>query len=200
MSPRFDTLGLSVTLVVLGLAAPAAAQPAAGTGAGLSWAYHGLGGGPYVGYHPRTVGKQPHKSPATYGPTPSAFVPGWHHWVPPAHPGVGYGWLGYRTPSPRPKPPTVSVYPAPPPEPAAAADACLRVAVKLPDAAATVWFGETPTVTAGADRLYESPPLAAGQSYTYTVTAKWAENGKERTESRTLTGRPGETLTADFTN
>jgi hypothetical protein len=119
MSARFVTICLSIPLVAVGLVSPAHAQhkhPWAGGGVqDIGWSYYGLGGGPYISYHPWTFPthrKHSHHLPVpTYGPPPVPLDVRGHQWTPPAHPGFGYGWFGYRSPSPRPKPPTVGMYP-----------------------------------------------------------------------------------------
>ncbi len=143
----------------------------------------------------------------TYGPIPGVFGAsdaGRHFFkAPPPASAVwfGLGWAGYRSPSPRHLPLTVSVDPPPAAPPAVPADggACIRLAVRLPDPDADVWIENTPVTQKGADRLFESPPLAVGPTYRYEVVARWKENGRERAESRTITGAAGQTLTVDFT-
>jgi uncharacterized protein (TIGR03000 family) len=124
----------------------------------------------------------------------------------------GTGWFGYRSPSPRPADPTVSVYPPPatytgpgydtvaprervPGGPAGgpASVNSLRLCVRVP-ANAQVWIDGRPTEATGRERWFESPPLATGD-YQYQVTAKW---GDGQIDTKTVAGRPGDTLTLDF--
>lgn len=150
-----------------------------------------------------------------YGPTPGVFGGGDEHKTffnkPPPTAGVffGLGWAGSRSPSPRPYP-NVSVYPGGTggiggvpvgPEigtPPASAD-CFRLTVRLPDPAAELWVEKAETKSRGAERVFDSPPLKAGESYRYELIARWVENGQPRAESRTVSAKPGESFVVDFT-
>ena len=152
----------------------------------------------------------------TYGPIPGVFSGGdagkhFFHNPPPAN-GVwfGLGWGGYRSPSPRKGPLSVSVHPAPavgpsvqviPAQPAVtpAGEPCLRLAVRLPEPDANLWIERTEMTQKGTDRTFESPPLEAGRTYRYDVVARWTADGREKAESRTVTGQPGQTISIDFT-
>lgn len=114
----------------------------------------------------------------------------------------GLGWHGYRTPSPRPTNPSVGVWPQPAAPPAAVAPVegnCIQLSVRVPTADADVWVEKTRVNQTGTDRLFQSPPLEPGATYRYEVVARWKADGLERAESRTATGKPGETLSVDFT-
>jgi uncharacterized protein (TIGR03000 family) len=116
----------------------------------------------------------------------------------------GYGWVGVYAASPRLRPNTVSVRPAvesfgtAPPARAIAPGGCLLVSVKVPQPAAEVFVDGAKTAQTGTDRTFESPPLEAGQRYSYTVTARWIENGRAVERSIQVTGEPGEVVRADF--
>jgi uncharacterized protein (TIGR03000 family) len=117
---------------------------------------------------------------------------------------AGYGWHGLYKASPRPHHLNVSVWPAAgvpvtgvPAAGAGQGGACLVLAVKVPPAAEVLVDGRT-TAQTGADRTFESPPLAAGQSYRYTVTARWVEDGRAVEASREVSGAPGEVVRVDF--
>jgi uncharacterized protein (TIGR03000 family) len=71
---------------------------------------------------------------------------------------------------------------------------CLRLRVLVP-AGAEVWIQDRPMAATGTDRLFESPPLTPGSTYAYTVTAKLPGG---RAETKTVAGRPGETVAVDF--
>jgi uncharacterized protein (TIGR03000 family) len=72
---------------------------------------------------------------------------------------------------------------------------CLRLRVVVPTADAAVWVQGEPTTATGTERVFESPPLSPGVSYTYTVTAKLADG---RTETQAAVGKPGETVAVSF--
>jgi len=70
------------------------------------------------------------------------------------------------------------------------------VRVRVPGNA-QVLINDTPTQT-GPDRTFVSPPLDPNQSYSYTVTAQWMENGQQRRDSRTVRVVPGQTAEVNF--
>lgn len=51
---------------------------------------------------------------------------------------------------------------------------------------ATVWFEGTLTTPTGAVRHFQSPPLAKGLAYVYTVRARWKVDGHEETQSQDI--------------
>jgi uncharacterized protein (TIGR03000 family) len=81
--------------------------------------------------------------------------------------------------------------------PPAAAPATVRVI--LPDAQAHVWFENHATTTTGTDRLYQSGPLASGNSYQYHVRVSFMQAGREVREEQTVIVNPGQTTVVDFT-
>jgi uncharacterized protein (TIGR03000 family) len=78
------------------------------------------------------------------------------------------------------------------------ADAPVTIDMQVP-ADAEIWFADAKTKQTGTLRQFVSPPLAAGQEYTYEIRARWKENGREVTKTRRLTVRAGERLKVDFT-
>jgi uncharacterized protein (TIGR03000 family) len=73
------------------------------------------------------------------------------------------------------------------------------VRVLLPQEDAKVYFDETLTKQKGTDRSYSTPPLAAGKTFTYTVTAKWWPNNyTEVIRTRTLTVQAGKQIELDL--
>lgn len=77
------------------------------------------------------------------------------------------------------------------------AQAQIRVLVPSPDA--NIWFDDTPTHQKGACRLFVSPHLDGGKTYTYTVKASWLEKGREVTREKQVKVRPGQESVVDFT-
>ena len=69
----------------------------------------------------------------------------------------------------------------------------LRVLVRVP-VEARVWLDDRPTVASGPERLFESPPLAAGRVYSYRVTAAWPGGGGTQVAS----GAAGEVAELTF--
>jgi uncharacterized protein (TIGR03000 family) len=94
--------------------------------------------------------------------------------------------------------PAVESFGTAPPARAIAPGGCLLVSVKVPQPAAEVFVDGAKTAQTGTDRTFESPPLEAGQRYSYTVTARWIENGRAVERSIQVTGEPGEVVRADF--
>ncbi|MCI0702955.1 MAG: TIGR03000 domain-containing protein [Planctomycetia bacterium] len=146
----------------------------------------------------------------TYAPLPGVFgnddlVRQWKAVVAPGF--AGYNIIGIYSPYPRARRPTVAVWPvvesittAPvaPIEPAKQGG-CLFLSVKLPQPAAEVLVDGVKTVQTGTDRIFESPPLEAGRTYKYTLTARWVERGEVLEVTRIVTGTPGEVVRVDFT-
>jgi uncharacterized protein (TIGR03000 family) len=69
--------------------------------------------------------------------------------------------------------------------------------IKLP-AEATLSIGSHPTKQTGPERLFESPPLPAGQTFKYVLTASWSENGRLKTATRQILVKAGQRVTVDF--
>jgi uncharacterized protein (TIGR03000 family) len=144
----------------------------------------------------------------TYGPVPGVFGASDEkiRHLPPVF-GYGTGWFGKRSPSPRPLPNFDYVAPGhflPYPEPIApvepaAPDACMRLEVRVLESARVFIDGAATTQT-GAVRNFASPVLNPEQVYTYTIRAEWDEEGKPRSETRTITGKPGTPHVVDFGN
>ena len=150
----------------------------------------------------------------TYGPTPGVFGATddnkrFFRNPPPANGiWIGLGFGGTRSPSPRFVPQTVSVYPPTPmsvevvtvaPVTTPEGNLCLKLLVRVPEAGADLWVDKTELKTKGIERTFESPALKVDQTYQYVLVARWTENGADRTESRTVRGAAGQTISVDFT-
>ncbi len=68
--------------------------------------------------------------------------------------------------------------------------------VILPEENCPVYLQGQPMTATGKERLYQSPKLPQGTNYKYTVLAKLPG---DRSETREVTGKAGDTLTVDFT-
>src|SRR5262249_8764270 len=96
-----------------------------------------------------------------------------------------------------PAPATSSATPASPASAVSANAAQLQVV--LPDANAEVWMqGRKMPSNGSATRVFASPSLEPGKSYTYTVTAAWFQNGKMVKEERSVPVTAGATQVVDF--
>src|SRR5262249_54067995 len=71
--------------------------------------------------------------------------------------------------------------------------------VLVPSPNANLWFDNTPTHQQGSCRLFLSPPLDGGKTYTYTTKASWREKGREVTREKQVKVRPGQETLVDFT-
>jgi uncharacterized protein (TIGR03000 family) len=74
-----------------------------------------------------------------------------------------------------------------------------QIDVRLPVAAADVWFDGKKTTQTGDVRFFESPVLEPGRAYVYEVRATWTVDGEEITKVRRVTVRAGDRATVDFT-
>jgi uncharacterized protein (TIGR03000 family) len=72
---------------------------------------------------------------------------------------------------------------SPPAAGAGQPDGIARITVIVPPAA-EVSFDDTMTLSKGAVRQYDSPPLTPGTRYTYDIKASWNENGHEVTQTQ----------------
>jgi uncharacterized protein (TIGR03000 family) len=88
---------------------------------------------------------------------------------------------GYLPPRERPRPAGDTVY----------------LTVQVP-AAAEIWFQGTKTTQKGPVRLFESPPLKPGKTYTYTIRARWTDNGRPIEQTREVAVHAGEWTKVDF--
>lgn len=80
-----------------------------------------------------------------------------------------------------------SFYPAP-------GQAAATIRVLVPDA--EVWFDTTMTKQRGRERVFQSPPLES--SGTYTVKARWLENGRQVEQERRVQVQPGQAVAVAF--
>jgi uncharacterized protein (TIGR03000 family) len=71
--------------------------------------------------------------------------------------------------------------------------------VRLPVPDAQILIDGTPTTQRGTQRLFISPPLEPGKTFTYELSAKFLEGGKEVTRLQKQEVRAGERVTVDFT-
>ncbi len=72
------------------------------------------------------------------------------------------------------------------------------IRVMVPDASARVYFDDTMTQQSGMDRVFTSPSLDTGKSYTYSIRATWMANGKEVSTSKDIKVQAGRMALVDF--
>lgn len=103
-------------------------------------------------------------------------------------------------PAPPPLPPAdrEDAAPLPPPRKLQLEEPAV-IEVRLPDTTGEVAINGRPTRQAGATRIFESPPLAAGQVFLYDVKARWLSNGQPVEDARTLAVEAGKRFVVDFT-
>jgi len=68
--------------------------------------------------------------------------------------------------------------------------------VRVPNADAQVWFDDTATMQRGMERVFHTPPLQ--QAGTYTIKARWTDNGRTVDQQRTVQVQPGQSTVVDF--
>ncbi len=68
--------------------------------------------------------------------------------------------------------------------------------VRVPNADAQVWFDDSPTQQRGMERTFNTPALQ--QAGTYTIKARWNENGRTVDQERRVQVRPGQQAMVDF--
>jgi uncharacterized protein (TIGR03000 family) len=73
----------------------------------------------------------------------------------------------------------------------------IRVLVPSPDA--SLWFDDTPTRQKGACRLFVSPPLDAGETYTYPIKTAWLERARTVIAEKQVKVHSGQETVVDFT-
>jgi uncharacterized protein (TIGR03000 family) len=110
------------------------------------------------------------------------------------------GYQGYPVPAPPSKPRNPTAAPVPPTQYRVTVTAAPRpktdeyamrvlLVAHLPEEA-QLYIGDQLTTSAGNDRRFVSPPLAAGK-YVYSVRVDWVEEGKTVTQSHDFTVQPG---------
>jgi uncharacterized protein (TIGR03000 family) len=152
--------------------------------------YYGWGGYPYYPgvYNPPSYSMiYPPPSPSTtypYNPAP----PGYQSFYPPQS--------GLNPPTP---PLSTPSYALPTPQSSGAESTTVLLNLRLPDPNAEVWIDGTRTNRQGATRQFISPPLTPGKKYSYEITARWLENGREVSQTRKLIVQAGQQFDVDFT-
>jgi uncharacterized protein (TIGR03000 family) len=69
--------------------------------------------------------------------------------------------------------------------------------IRVP-AEAEVWIEGDKTAQTGTDRVFRSPTLEAGRTYTYEVKVRWMKKGEPAEDTRTVRVRAGEQSRVDF--
>jgi uncharacterized protein (TIGR03000 family) len=118
--------------------------------------------------------------------------------------GSGYNSGYYSAPAVVYSDPSVQNYAFYPPQDstgivqASAAEGAAGMVVLYVPANAQVWWGGTPTTTAGVERRFATPPLPA-QGGVETFQAQWVDaNGQTHNETRQIQVMPGQTVALDF--
>jgi uncharacterized protein (TIGR03000 family) len=83
-------------------------------------------------------------------------------------------------------------------EVAGRSEATAQVEVSLP-ADAELWFNGKKMKTMGAARRFETPPLRAGDHFSYDARASWKENGRTVTKTRQISISAGDVIHVSFT-
>jgi len=70
------------------------------------------------------------------------------------------------------------------------------ITVRVPNAEAQVWFDDTLTNQRGMERVFHTPALQQGG--TYTIKARWTENGRTMDQQRQVQFQPGQSVMVTF--
>ena len=73
----------------------------------------------------------------------------------------------------------------------------VRINVTVPPNA-EILFGNFKTTQSGAQRAFVSPPLDRGHDFTYDITAKWQEGGRQVVRTRQVTVHAGDVVNLSF--
>lgn len=73
-----------------------------------------------------------------------------------------------------------------------------RMVVTVPTAETRVTIDGVATKQDGIERLFETPLLEAGRSFTYTLEATWMDGGKEQTRKKEVEVQAGRDSRVDF--
>jgi uncharacterized protein (TIGR03000 family) len=179
---------VAVLTLVCCLSAPSTAQ-AWGRHYG-GWGYGGWGG--YCGYGGWGYGGY------AWGYPGWGYYGGWRGWG--YGPWYGYGGWGYGYPYYASSPTMPYVYGTVVSTQPAAATSPDRATVRVQvPANAELVFNNTPMPSQGTQRTFVTPPLQSNaKGYTYSVVARWMQDGKERREERTIHVSPGGTTEVNF--
>jgi len=70
------------------------------------------------------------------------------------------------------------------------------ITVIVPNPDAQVWFDDAATSQRGMERLFHTPALQ--QTGTYSIKARWTENGRTVYQERQVQVQPGQSVTVNF--
>ena len=88
---------------------------------------------------------------------------------------------------------------APQPIPDGLPEGSASIRLILPDPSATVFFDGNKTNQTGSERMFHTPPLAAGAKSSYRIRAVVRQNGKDIVLEQVVPVLPGQNITVDFT-
>jgi len=81
--------------------------------------------------------------------------------------------------------------------PRSVTDNTALIEVRVP-ADAEIWFDGTKTTQRGANRLFSTPPLTPGKTFTYEVRASWTVNGTTTTKTHQVQVEAGKRSWVSF--
>jgi uncharacterized protein (TIGR03000 family) len=211
-SSLFAQMGANGPGIAIGIGSYGGFGPGYGFGPGPYFG-RGYGYGPYYGGMASSAGFYSFSGYSTYGPpvptygvTPGAFGGSdasslTRGGIPlPRKNNFTTHWLGERSAYQPWAPSHVSPY-APPLNPSMEINTIrmlpILIEVKVPESAVVTLDGK-PTTSAGLVRVFRSPDLPTDKSFDYDIVATWKEGEKPVTKSKTISGKPGERLTVDF--
>jgi uncharacterized protein (TIGR03000 family) len=77
-------------------------------------------------------------------------------------------------------------------------DTTALLEVRVPVSDADIWFQGERTSATGAVRLFRTPVLVPGRSYSYELMALWGDGGRDVKEVRRVPIKAGDRVTVDF--
>jgi len=72
------------------------------------------------------------------------------------------------------------------------------ITVFVPTPETQLWIDNTETKQQGMTRRFSSPSLESGKTFTYTLKARWMQNGQSVERERQIQVQAGQQATADF--
>ena len=73
-----------------------------------------------------------------------------------------------------------------------------RIRVNVPSQDAKIWFQGVSTEKVGTSRLFLSPELASGRSFSYLVRCSWTEENRENVRQQRIVVQAGRETLVDF--
>ncbi len=161
--------------------------------------HYGYGGSyylhPYGGYHHHDLYRSYYGGGYPYYYNGYPYYYGYPSYYGDYYPDYGLSTSGYldsgslgTTTDPLNQPSTTAPTPS---------EAAAHITVTLP-ANAQLWFNDALMLTTGPVREFDTPPVAQGKQFKYTVKATWKEDNKDVTQTQQVTFTAGQIVQVKF--